>query len=55
MSLCVSNDRPPRTWILGFGSAARVVFSGTLARDIVEEIQAARERFVPKLRFEVVS
>ena len=54
MRLCVSNDMPLRTWILGFGGAARVVTPLSLARDIFEEIQSARERYMPKLRFEML-
>jgi predicted DNA-binding transcriptional regulator YafY len=50
--LCVCNDRPLRTWILGFGGMARVVCPASLARDVLEEIQTARERYMPKLRFE---
>jgi predicted DNA-binding transcriptional regulator YafY len=52
MRLCVSNDQPLRTWILGFGGVARVVSPKSLAQGILEEIQAARERYIPKLRFE---
>ena len=52
MRLCVCNDRPLRTWILGFGGAARVVSPQILAREIFEEIQLAREQYMPKLRFE---
>jgi predicted DNA-binding transcriptional regulator YafY len=52
MRLCVCNDRPLRTWILGFGGMARVVAPSSLARDILEEIQTARERYVPRLKFE---
>jgi hypothetical protein len=54
MRLCVSNDTPLRTWILGFGGAVRVVTPLSLARDIFEEIQSARERYMPKLRFEML-
>jgi predicted DNA-binding transcriptional regulator YafY len=54
MSLCVCNDRPLRTWILGFGGAARVLFPRTLASVIFEEIHAARERYMPRLRFEPI-
>ena len=54
MRLCVSNDTPLRTWILGFGGAARVVAPLALARNIFEEIQSARERYMPKLKFEML-
>ena len=52
LRLCVCNDRPLRTWILGFGGAARVVAPLSLAREIFEELQAARENYMPRLRFE---
>ena len=52
LRLCVCNDRPLRTWILGFGGAARVVAPLSLAREIFEEIQAARENYMPRLRLE---
>jgi predicted DNA-binding transcriptional regulator YafY len=50
--LCVCNDIPLRTWILGFGGMARVISPRALAERILEEIQAARERYMPRLRFE---
>ena len=52
LRLCVCNDRPLKTWILGFGGAARVVTPKGLAQEILEEIQAARERYMPKFTFE---
>jgi predicted DNA-binding transcriptional regulator YafY len=54
LRLCVCNDQPLRTWILGFGGMARVVFPSSLATDVFEQIQAARERYMPKLRFEPI-
>lgn len=51
LRLCVSNDRPLRTWILGFGGAARVVMPKGLAREILEEAELTRERYMPRLRF----
>jgi len=45
MRLCVCNDRPLRTWILGFGAGARVISPAGLAREIAEELQSARERY----------
>jgi predicted DNA-binding transcriptional regulator YafY len=47
MRLCVCNDRPLRTWILGFGAAARVVSPAALAREIVAEVGAMHRRYVP--------
>jgi len=52
LRLCVCNDRPLRTWILGFGGAAHVVAPLSLAREIFEELQAAREKYMPRLRLE---
>lgn len=54
LRLCVCNDRPLRTWILGFGGAARVVTPTALARDILQEAELTRERYMPKLRFEPI-
>ena len=54
MQLCVCNDRPLRTWILGFGGMARVVTPKSLAWEILEEAEVTRERYIPKLRFEPI-
>jgi len=47
--LCVCNDLPLRTWILGFGAAARVVAPAELAREIAGEHRAAAERYATAL------
>ena len=52
MRLVVCNDRPLRTWILGFGGRARVIAPRSLARELYEEFDAARERYTPRLPFE---
>ena len=52
LTLCVTNDLPLRTWVLGFGGAARVVTPKSLAEAVLEEVQLARERYMPRLRFE---
>ena len=52
LRLLVCNDRPLRTWILGFGGMARVIAPIPLAREIYEEFDAARERYTPKLPFD---
>lgn len=52
MRLVVTSDRPLRTWILGFGGAARVIAPAALAREIYEEFDAARERYTPRLPFD---
>lgn len=54
MRLCVSDDRPLRTWILGFGGTARVVAPASLAREILEEAEMTRERYIPRLRLEPI-
>ena len=54
MQLCVCNDRPLRTWILGFGGVARVVAPKALAREILDEAEMTRERYIPRLRFEPI-
>jgi hypothetical protein len=43
-----------RTWILGFGGAARVVTPASLAREICEEFGAAQERYTPTLPFDAL-
>jgi hypothetical protein len=54
MRLDVSVDRPLRCWILGLGAGARVVAPARLAQEIFEEIDAARERYLPQLSFEML-
>ena len=50
----VSVDRPLRRWILGFGAGARVVAPLRLAQEILEQIEDARERYMPGLTFEML-
>jgi predicted DNA-binding transcriptional regulator YafY len=50
--LCVCDDTPLRTWILGFGAMATVLSPKKLAQGIYEEIVAARERYAPRLPFD---
>jgi predicted DNA-binding transcriptional regulator YafY len=54
MRLDISIDRPLRSWILGFGAAARVLGPLSLAQQILEQIEDARERYMPRLTFEMV-
>ena len=54
MRLDVSIDRPLRSWILGFGAAARVVAPQTLAQEVFDEIGRARQRYMPRPTFEMV-
>jgi predicted DNA-binding transcriptional regulator YafY len=45
LSLHVSIDSALRSWILGFGSAARVIAPSTLAKDISDESRRAAEQY----------
>jgi predicted DNA-binding transcriptional regulator YafY len=53
MRLTVSDDRPLRSWIHSFGPLARVVSPARLAQEIFEEIDEARDRYMPRLTFDV--
>jgi len=52
LTLNVCDDRSLRAWILSFGPLARVLAPLHLAQEIFEEIQEARERYMPRLVFE---
>ena len=52
LSLQISVDPALRCWILGFGHQARVLEPSGLARDILEELEEARERSVPPIPFD---
>jgi predicted DNA-binding transcriptional regulator YafY len=54
LRLCVTNDRPLRSWILGFGAAAKVLAPRNLAQQIYEELDAARARYAPRLEFQML-
>jgi len=54
LRLCVCNDRPLKTWILGFGGMAHIVSPRSLAQEILVEAEMMRERYMPKLRFEPI-
>ena len=54
MQLVVCNDRPLRTWILGFGGMARVLAPRSLAQEMYEEFDAVRERYTPQLPFDAL-
>jgi predicted DNA-binding transcriptional regulator YafY len=49
MTLNVSVDAPLRTWILGFGAFAKVESPSWLAEEILEQLDEAREAYVPRL------
>jgi predicted DNA-binding transcriptional regulator YafY len=49
MTLHVSADAALRTWILGFVAFARVESPSWLAEDILQQLDDAREEYVPRL------
>lgn len=49
MTLQVSADAALRTWILGFGAFAKVESPSWLAEEILEQLEQAREAYVPRL------
>jgi predicted DNA-binding transcriptional regulator YafY len=54
LRLHVTDDRALRAWILSFGASARVLAPARLAKEIGEELQAASERYAPRLKFEML-
>jgi WYL domain len=52
LMLDVGNDHALRSWILSFGPLARVVAPTALDDQILDELEAARERYAPKMNFE---
>jgi WYL domain len=46
-------DRMLRRWILSFGPLARVVSPTTLAERIIEELDATRRKYAPRMDFEL--
>lgn len=48
----IAIDPPLRCWVLGFGHQARVLKPPSLASDILEEIEEAREQYAPPMPFE---
>ena len=55
LRLEVSNDLPLRSWILSFGSQARVLAPAALAGTIGTELSRARERYGHAARFHMAS
>lgn len=49
MTLQVSADAALKTWILGFGAFAKVESPSWLAEEILEQLDEAREAYVPRL------
>lgn len=53
MTVDVCPDQMLRRWILSFGPLARVVSPTELAERIIEELDATRQRYVPRMDFEL--
>ena len=53
LSLQISVDPALRCWVLGFGHHARVLTPSSLATDILEELEEAREQYVPPIPFDL--
>lgn len=53
MTLDVCVDPALRAWILSFGPLARVVAPRSLAEEILEELEEAREKYAPRMDFDV--
>lgn len=51
--LTVCDDRPLRSWIHSFGPLARVVAPARLAREVFQEIEDARELYMPRLTLDM--
>lgn len=49
MTLHVCADPALRTWVLGFGAFAKVESPSSLAEDILEQLEEARDAYVPRL------
>lgn len=49
----VALDWALRRWVLGFGAHARVIAPSVLAEDILDELDAARAQYAPRLDFEL--
>ncbi|MGD9902595.1 MAG: helix-turn-helix transcriptional regulator [Vicinamibacterales bacterium] len=52
VTLKVCRDWALRAWVLGWGAHARVVAPQALAEEILEQLEDARDGYVPKLMFE---
>jgi predicted DNA-binding transcriptional regulator YafY len=53
MTVDICPDQMLRRWILSFGPLARVVSPSTLAQRIIEELDATRQRYAPRMDFEL--
>jgi predicted DNA-binding transcriptional regulator YafY len=54
MRLDVCIDLALRSWVLGFGSAARVIAPQRLILEVRDEIERARARYLPTPPFEML-
>ncbi len=52
LTLDVGNDYALRSWILSFGPLARVASPAALADQILDELEAARQNYAPRMDFE---
>lgn len=52
VTLKVCRDWALRSWVLGWGAHARVVSPSALAEEILEQLEDARDGYVPKLVFD---
>jgi predicted DNA-binding transcriptional regulator YafY len=52
LSLKVCADWVLQSWVLSFGPRARVVKPAAFAERILEEIEEAREQYMPRMSFE---
>jgi predicted DNA-binding transcriptional regulator YafY len=53
LALDVCDDQALRRWILGFGPLVRVVAPSRLAESILEDLEAAREIYAPRMEFQM--
>jgi WYL domain len=53
LTLDVRPDQTLRSWILSFGPRARVVSPARLAEQILEELNEAREKYAPRMDFDL--
>lgn len=53
LTMDVVHDWALKSWLLSFGPLARVVSPSSLAEEMLERIEEARERYVPSLDLEV--
>jgi predicted DNA-binding transcriptional regulator YafY len=52
LGMRIGIDPPLRCWVLGFGHHARVLKPSSLAAEILEELEEAREQYAPPMPFD---